>query len=549
MGEQKQYEPLVDRILERLEADRQNLEPAAGSGEPDTPHIIPEPPAAAPLPPLPASPSAIQDVPQGENSRFYADISELAELAGTPEDLVPDINEHYQQSTAPASTAAGSPAPNMQIPEVHTPANLFEPPVMPSPLPVAPEDTAQEMLSPDDELPALFQSHPLNPAAVPHRPVKNILFGLTGATLLGAVSVLMMSPDISTTGNSAISHQASQITSLSGDTTLSNFTSENSIISAKTYIQESAPVNEGGSGNTSALPPAAKPGNGRETTNTRPGSKTTGGQFASIDGPVEELLDNVARDLQPENRGRQPIQKTTPPPAAVVPGAEATISQLEKSLASISEQSSGSQIKVPRKIILAQNTPTPGTSTPEDKMKVLTDEVVDALSALGRHEEDPSGSLGQSVDDLRSKLSALVQEAESRGKNAGNVEMLLKEALGKNHKNLPAALKNADGSLDITSLIASVVKKAGNKAGGSPADSEYLSMIESEGNRTTLTSRLIRGKAGKRYLIVKPGDTLSSIAYATYGDSFLYPKIYQANRNIISNPNALGVGMRLVIPE
>jgi LysM repeat protein len=48
--------------------------------------------------------------------------------------------------------------------------------------------------------------------------------------------------------------------------------------------------------------------------------------------------------------------------------------------------------------------------------------------------------------------------------------------------------------------------------------------------------------------IVQPGDSLSSIAQRELGNSNLWPEIYQANRNLITNPADILVGWGLKIP-
>lgn len=48
--------------------------------------------------------------------------------------------------------------------------------------------------------------------------------------------------------------------------------------------------------------------------------------------------------------------------------------------------------------------------------------------------------------------------------------------------------------------------------------------------------------------VVKRGDTLWAIAKKYYGNGAQYPKIYNANRNIIKNPNLIYPGQKLVIP-
>lgn len=47
---------------------------------------------------------------------------------------------------------------------------------------------------------------------------------------------------------------------------------------------------------------------------------------------------------------------------------------------------------------------------------------------------------------------------------------------------------------------------------------------------------------------VKSGDTLSSLAKSYYGNAALFPQIFNANRDKLSNPNQIRVGQVLVIP-
>ena len=48
---------------------------------------------------------------------------------------------------------------------------------------------------------------------------------------------------------------------------------------------------------------------------------------------------------------------------------------------------------------------------------------------------------------------------------------------------------------------------------------------------------------------VKPGDTLGAIAQRFYGKASLYPKIFEANRDILANPDLIKVGQKLKIPK
>ena len=48
--------------------------------------------------------------------------------------------------------------------------------------------------------------------------------------------------------------------------------------------------------------------------------------------------------------------------------------------------------------------------------------------------------------------------------------------------------------------------------------------------------------------VVQKGDTLSKIAREYYGDAMLYPKIFEANRDTLTDPNKIKPGQRLRIP-
>jgi len=51
-----------------------------------------------------------------------------------------------------------------------------------------------------------------------------------------------------------------------------------------------------------------------------------------------------------------------------------------------------------------------------------------------------------------------------------------------------------------------------------------------------------------QYPEVKRGDTLWKIAENYYGDGSLYMKIFEANRDLLKDPNLIQVGQKLRIP-
>jgi len=55
--------------------------------------------------------------------------------------------------------------------------------------------------------------------------------------------------------------------------------------------------------------------------------------------------------------------------------------------------------------------------------------------------------------------------------------------------------------------------------------------------------------ATERYHMVAAGDTLGHIAQKYYGKASEYMKIFEANRDILDDPNLIKVGQKLKIPE
>jgi nucleoid-associated protein YgaU len=48
--------------------------------------------------------------------------------------------------------------------------------------------------------------------------------------------------------------------------------------------------------------------------------------------------------------------------------------------------------------------------------------------------------------------------------------------------------------------------------------------------------------------VVAKGDTLSKIAETYYGDKMMYTKIFEANRDVLTDPNKIKPGQKLLIP-
>jgi LysM repeat protein len=84
-------------------------------------------------------------------------------------------------------------------------------------------------------------------------------------------------------------------------------------------------------------------------------------------------------------------------------------------------------------------------------------------------------------------------------------------------------------------------------------DAQYSDLIcditVSQAAPQTMTAgATIGGRTGRTYT-VKSGDSLSKISQQFYGNANQYMKIFEANRDKLTNPNQIQAGQELVIPD
>ena len=208
----------------------------------------------------------------------------------------------------------------------------------------------------------------------------------------------------------------------------------------------------------------------------------------------------------------------------------------------------------------------------------LTNQVVAALSAMNgasaTEGEAATETAAVGAERLRQTLAELVNAAQAQGRSDEEIRKLVAEALDSaGEENIPAILRDASGKVNVQRLLASVMPA--RRQDVLPKDSKglaYFRQLEAEADITSTddqppaaASRTPQGKRrvgkgmrkasgrffirnGKRYTIIRKGDTLSDIAYAAYGDVLAYPAILRANRGRISVRN-LKPGTRILIPD
>ena len=197
-----------------------------------------------------------------------------------------------------------------------------------------------------------------------------------------------------------------------------------------------------------------------------------------------------------------------------------------------------------------------------------------------------SAGKGLSQQELATIAKLVAQELEkskavSKPVQQATQQKATKSSTAQNDATLVASLEQAqtdtlkDEQVDTSRVKKSDVKASGNKkvdtfnkvvvqkksAGDdelSKLSSEIDTILQSEDvqkqekslkNKNKAINKEINARESElRFIVVKKGDTLSSIAYRAYGRWSAYTKIYKANPDLVKNPNRIYVGMKLRVP-
>ena len=147
---------------------------------------------------------------------------------------------------------------------------------------------------------------------------------------------------------------------------------------------------------------------------------------------------------------------------------------------------------------------------------------------------------------IRDALSALVSEAQGEGTQDGYLSVLAGEAANENAGDVLIEQIPADTATDTAALLKDLVDEAGQTAEAG-SESPPAQTAAAAG----ITEAASSGEAEAqqdRFVTVRAGETLSVLARRYYNDPFAFPRIYDANRDVLSNPNILPIGSRLRIP-
>ena len=200
-----------------------------------------------------------------------------------------------------------------------------------------------------------------------------------------------------------------------------------------------------------------------------------------------------------------------------------------------------------------------GTSDGEnaEELKAMTNEVLRSLGAVTSTRSatpppaQPPQVAPQGAQDyaqLMETLSSIVRKATLQGKSSREIMALIEEALAEQDQaTLDALLRQAGGKVGLRKLLTTLVQKAAMQA---TPDDPYVKALQAEGSATRVAETGPQVAAGpdERTIVVQPGDTLSLIALKVYGSVGRWRAIFEANRDKLSDPDFVPVGVRLRLP-
>lgn len=178
-------------------------------------------------------------------------------------------------------------------------------------------------------------------------------------------------------------------------------------------------------------------------------------------------------------------------------------------------------------------------TTPADEQRQSTAQILAGIEA----------ATGQkSVLEERDTLETIVVAALRAGETDDTIDILVNEAAASGQVVVPRILVTSDGRVDTEVMLDNIITQAQIAAGNPAPAIPDRSPDDTEGMEVRVVQRAT-DEVEARFYTVQPGDSLGAISVRFYGSILYYKDIYRANRALISSPDRIRVGQRLVIPR
>lgn len=141
---------------------------------------------------------------------------------------------------------------------------------------------------------------------------------------------------------------------------------------------------------------------------------------------------------------------------------------------------------------------------------------------------------------------------EGREEDQRQLESLLSSAANAGMIAFHDSVRSSDGSFSGDIILYDLIERA--LINGSPAErrtgeglkNQVMALLGEEEETAVVTTPA--NASGERVYVVEAGDSLAFISLQFYGNTNNYLRIFQANRGVLSSPEKIQIGQRLVIP-
>jgi len=261
---------------------------------------------------------------------------------------------------------------------------------------------------------------------------------------------------------------------------------------------------------------------------------------------LERKLDSVEQALAETNREKEHL-------AALLAEEKNTRSALEEKLKATAEERASlrTQLSETTARLEASEKQLAEITTKRNQLQQVLGQYREALGETKRNLAD----LMSRQQELNAELQRLQQEQLAAGQaleEAHAVEKSLRGKIGELQARLPGTL---GGTASLSTLKASAgeyarkLRELHRALRRSPGDEELLQQADAAADNLRRQQLLIATAlgAGSVYQI-RPEDTLALLAARFYGNGNRWPKIYEANRHVLDNPDRLLPRVTLILP-
>ncbi|MEJ2515057.1 MAG: peptidoglycan-binding protein LysM [Gammaproteobacteria bacterium] len=133
------------------------------------------------------------------------------------------------------------------------------------------------------------------------------------------------------------------------------------------------------------------------------------------------------------------------------------------------------------------------------------------------------------------------------------IKKSIDDRLGTQIKDLEVSFDNGQvkisGEVPSQEVRTKAILAAGNVEGVFGVDAAGVKINPPPGAQVAAAAAPAGGGAKETFYDIQRGDSLSAIAKRYYGDASKWPKIFEANREIIKDPDLIYPGQKIVIPD